>query len=360
MRRAELKGKAQTVLGLIDPSQLGFTLPHEHLLLDCTVDFDEPGNPKDRELAYQPVSFENLSWVRGHRFSNLDNCSLTDEKMAISEVKLFKEAGGNTLVELTPNNIARNPLALVRIAQAAGINVIMGTAYYIDESYTPELRARMNSRTEEDIADEFVRDITIGVGDTGIRAGIIGEVACSWPLTDNERKVLRGAAIAQQQTGAPISVHPGGFEEAPIEIIKVLSDAGADPRRVIIDHMGRTIKSHSTRFRLAETGCYLEWDRFGSDGLYPIVTPFTYNKLPDYPNDVERLNQIIQMIGEGHLNQILISHDTNNKIELAHFGAQGYAHILNNVIPLMRAKGMTEEFFRTITIENPKRVLSFF
>jgi phosphotriesterase-related protein len=359
MERPKLKGKAQTVLGLVNGDQLGFTLPHEHFLIDCTVDFTEPSKPRDRELARQPVSFENLSWVRSHRFSSLDNLCLDDEQMAISEAMLFKEAGGKTIAEVTPNNAARDPAALRRLAQATGINVIMGTAYYIDESYTPELRRRMDSWTEEDIADEFVRDITIGVDGTGICAGIIGEVGCSWPLTDNERKVLRAAAIAQQRTGAPITVHPGAYDEAPLEIVKVLAEAGADPSRVIIDHMERTIKSHSARFRLAETGCYLEWDRFGSDGEYPIVPPFTENKLPDYPSDAERLNQIIQLIGEGHLNQILISHDVWIKIELTHFGGQGYAHILNNVIPLMRQKSIPEEYIRTITVENPKRALTF-
>ena len=355
----KIKGKAQTVLGLVEPNQLGFTQPHEHFLLDCTVDFEEPSQPEDRELAYQPVSLENLSWVRSHRFSSLDNLRLDDEQMAIKEALIFKKAGGQTIAEMTPNNASRNPEALKRLSQATGVNVIMGTAYYIDPSYSPEVRQHIGSSSEEDIAEEFIRDITVGVGDTGIKAGIIGEIGCSWPLTDNERKVLRGAAIAQRQTGAPISVHPGGFEEAPVEIIKVLSDAGADPTHVIIDHMGRTMKSHSSRFRLAETGCYMEWDRFGSDGEYPIAPPFTENKLPDYPSDAERLNQIIQLIGEGHLNQILMSHDIWIKIELTHFGGHGYAHILKNVIPLMREKSIPEEFIHTITVENPGRILTF-
>jgi len=69
------------VLGLVEPNQLGFTQPHEHFLLDCTVDFEEPGQPEDRELAYQPVSLENLSWIRLHRFSNLDNLRCNDEKL---------------------------------------------------------------------------------------------------------------------------------------------------------------------------------------------------------------------------------------------------------------------------------------
>jgi phosphotriesterase-related protein len=270
---------------------------------------------------------------------------------------LFKEAGGNTIVDVTPNNVGRDPEALAHIAKATGINVVMGTAYYIEETYSQKMR--MDSRAEEDIAEEFMRDILVGVSSTGICAGIIGEIGCSWPLTDNERKVLYAAAIAQQRTGASISIHPGSYEEAPIEIIKVLSNAGSDPRRVIIGHMGRTILSHSARFRLAETGCYLEWDRFGSDGQYPITSPFYHNKLPDIPRDPERLNQIIQLIGEGHINQILISQDVYSKIDLAYFGGGGYAHILNNIVPLMRQKGVAEEHIHTLTVDNPKRALMF-
>jgi len=103
----------------------------------------------------------------------------------------------------------------------------------------------------------------------------------------------------------------------------------------------------------------MEWDRFGSDGEYPIAPPFAENRVPDYPSDAERLNQIIQLIGEGHLNQILMSHDIWIKIELTHFGGHGYAHILKNVIPLMREKSIPEEFIHTITVENPGRILTF-
>lgn len=354
-KRSELKGKAQTVLGIIDRDLLGFTLPHEHFFIDCSVDFREPSNPKEKDLAYQPVSFENLSWVRSHIWFNLDNVCLTDVSEAIREAILFKEAGGQSVIDVTPNHVGRDPKALARIAKEAGINVIMGTAYYREPSYKPEMK--VESKTEEEIASEFVRNIIEGIN--GICAGIIGEVACSWPMTENERKVLRAGAIAQQQTGAALMVHPGFYDEAPLEIIDILRDAGADISRVIMCHMGETIKSHSARFRLADTGCYLEWDRFGSDGEYPFYNEGSPNLIPDVPNDPERLNQIVQLIGEGFLNQILISHDTFLKIELHRFGGQGYSHILTNVIPLMREKRISDEIIHTITVENPKRILTF-
>lgn len=353
--RSSLKGKVQTVLGVMNSDRLGFTLPHEHFLIDCSVDFREPINPRDREIAHQRVSFENLSWVRSHIWFNRDNVCLTDVSEAVKEAVLYKEAGGQTVIDVTPNHVGRDPKALVRIAKEAKINVIMGTAYYREPSYKSEMH--VESKTEGEIANEFIRDIFEGVD--GIGAGIIGEIACSWPMTKNERKVLRAGAIAQQKTGAALMVHPGFYDEAPLEIISILREAGADISRVILCHMEETVKSHSARLRLANTGCYMEWDRFGSDGEYPFYNEGSPNLVPDLPNDPERLNQIIRLIGEGFLKQILISHDTFSKVELHRFGGQGYSHILTNVIPLMKEKHMSEEIIHTITVENTSRISTF-
>ncbi len=277
---------------------------------------------------------------------------LEDEEIAINEAMRFKSAGGNTIIEVTPNNIGRNPSGLVRVAQAAGLNVVMGTAYYVESSFRPELN--MDSKTIEDIAEEFIRDIRVGVGDSGIHGGIIGEIGCSWPLTDNERKVLHAAAIAQQETGIAISVHPGYYESAPAAIVGILTEAGADPTRIIICHMDTVISSHETRCHLADMGCYLEWDAFGSDGFYPL----TMAPNVDRPSDSVRIRQIIQVIAKGYLNHVLISQDICQKFQLYHFVGMGYGHILENVLPVMQMKGMTEEQIHAIMVENPKNALS--
>ncbi len=359
MERGEFKGKAKTVLGLVDGDELGFTLMHEHTLFDFRNYFTEnpweslPTDPREKELAYQPITLDNLHWARYHKMSCLDNLVSGDEELVIGEVMRFKEAGGNTIVDVTPNHVGRNPTGLVNVAKASGLNVIMGTAYYIEQLFSPEMG--MDSKTDEDIANEFVRDITTGVGDTGICAGIIGEIGCSWPLGNKERKVLRGAAIAQKQTGAAISIHPGFDENAPFEIIKVLTNAGADLSRVIIGHISLTfpIPARKACSKLAEMGCYLQYDNFGMDGTYP---------LPDaryYVNDPIRVNEIIELIADGHLNNILISQDVWCKILLSSYGGGGYTHIQKMIIPLMRQRGLTEEQIHTITVENPKRALTF-
>ena len=115
--------------------------------------------------------------------------------------------------------------------------------------------------------------------DTNIRAGIIGEIGCTWPLTDNERKVLRASARAQQETGAAILIHPGRDEAAPQEIVEVLSEAGADIERTIIGHLDRTITDLDILLKLADSGCYLEWDLFGNESSHYPLSDF------DMPSD---------------------------------------------------------------------------
>jgi len=353
MNNAKIKGEVQTVLGPIKVDDLGVVLTHEHLFIDFSFLFIEPDDPHGRELAHQPVSLSNLSWVRANfDTGSLDNLLMTDEGIAISEAMYFKRAGGSTIINLTAEHCFRNPSGLVRVAQSTGLNIIMSTAYYTEESYRPDMD--MDSKTEEEIAEEFVRDIVVGVGDNSVRAGIIGELGCSWPITKNERKVLQAAAIAQQRTGVPISIHPGPSEDAPLEIVNILTHSGADPTHIIIGHIDATLSSHEIRCKLAETGCYLEWDLFGHDGLYPMWR----SELVDLPSDAERIRQIIRLIAEGYLDQILMSQDNFVKCLLYHFGGMGYGHILNKVVPLMRQKGVTEEQIQAIILENPKRVLS--
>lgn len=350
MGRSELTGKVQTVLGLIAPEDLGITLPHEHLVSDGSCWFVDPSEATEKAMVHHPVTLGILWWLRYHLFQNMDDLLLLDEQEATEEAVRFRLAGGNSIVELSNIGLGRDPAALARISRATGLNVIMGSGYYLAVSHGPE----MDAKTEEEIADEIVRDIMVGVGNSGIRSGIIGEIGCSWPLTDNERKSLRAAARAQQSTGVALNVHPGQGEEAAMEIVKILGDAGADLTRTIIDHIDRAVRKPENRIELAKTGCYLEYDLFGREGYYPI-----HHRVIDLPNDAQRTNEIIELINKGYLSQILISQDIWNKTQRCAYGGWGYAHILRDTLPVMRVKGVTEEQIHMIMVENPRRLLTF-
>ena len=346
--RGQLKGMVQTVLGLISPDDLGIILPHEHFMIDASVYYREPELISDKPLAKQPISIENLNWVRHHQLNSIDNLMLDDEQEAIEEVMLFKQEGGSTVVDCSNRDHKRDPRALVRIARATGLNMIMGSGYYV----WPAHAAGMDTKTEDDILGEFIQDITEGADGTGIRAGIIGELGTSSPLHPNELKVLRAGARAQQITGALISIHAPRHEADPLKVVKILTDAGADPHHIIMCDVDRTLLTHERRCELARTGCYLEYDHFGQLDYYfmPEI---------DMPNDRSRINEIIQLIEAGHLNQILLSQDICFKTMRCRYGGHGYAHILKYVVPIMRIKGMTEEQIHTLLVENPKQSLTF-
>jgi phosphotriesterase-related protein len=354
MNQAELVGKVQTVLGLIDADSLGVTSPHEHLLHEMSAYFVEPTEATERRLAHEPVSLENLWWVRSHCVTNLDNITMGDEQLAIKEALFFKRAGGDTIVELTSIGMCRDPLGLARVARATGLNIIMGSGYYIAMSHPPELA----TKTEEEISEEIVRDIMVGVGSTGVRAGIIGEIGCSEPLTEIERRVLRAAATAQQRTGAAINVHPVASDDLTLQIISILSDAGADLSRTIISHVDIWNYNRTTCHKLADAGCYIEYDSLRSNAeIYP--PHYLHPRLKETPSNLQVIDTIIDLIGEGYLSRLLVAQDTAYKHHLVAYGGCGYAHILRDIVPVMRYKGISNEQIHTLLVENPKRVLQF-
>jgi phosphotriesterase-related protein len=349
-KRKDLVGKIQTVLGPISADELGITLTHEHVLCDESCLFADPKEATARRIAREPISFKNVGYIRYGRL-NLDNIQLLDETLIISELMLYKYAGGKTVVDATNVDLGRDPLGLKRVSLATGLNIIMGSGYYVKAGQNLSV---MDKRTDEDIAEEMVKDILEGVGVAGIRSGLIGEIGCTGPLEDAERKLLRAAGMAQKQTGAPIHIHPGRFEEAPVEIVKILKEAGADLSHTAIDHIDRTLFEPKSRYNLAESGCFLEFDLWGMEGYYPEWVSTT-----DVPNDAQRIAIVKDLIAHGYGKQILISHDIDEKCRYMAFGGHGHAHILNNAVPAMQRRGMTEEQINNLLIENPKRFLAF-
>ncbi len=344
-----LAGKAQTVLGPVAADELGISLTHEHLLVDLGSTFQPPDDASSYSFAYQPVTMDNLWWVRYNYGGNKDNMELLDEDTAVTEAARFRRSGGRTIVDATSVGIKRDPLGLARIARATDLNVIMGSGYYVHE-YQP---ASINDKSEDEIVEEIVRDITEGVGDTGIKSGVIGEVGCTWPLHDNERKSLRAAARAQTITGAPLLIHPGRNPQAPLEIMEIVRESGGDPTRSIMSHVDRTIFDNDTLDKLAETGCFIEFDLFGSETTFYPFSPI------DMPNDGKRLDYFLHLRDTGRLGQALMAHDICNKHRLTQYGGHGYAHIIENVMPIMRRKGFLAEEIDQILVGNPARALAF-
>ena len=349
MPSGQNRGLVQTVLGLVPPSELGATTTHEHLYIDFSFMYRPAQDSPSEKLADAPITLENLGWIRRNYYSNRSNLQLMDLDTTIREVRKYSEVGGGAIVDATTTGIGRKPDALAQISLESGIHVIMGAGFYV-EAVHPE---DMDERSVEDLAREIIGDIVEGVEGSGVRAGIVGEIGCTWPLASNERKSLSAAAIAHSETGAAILVHPGRHPDAPLEILELLASGGADICRVIMGHLDRTVFEFDALQSIAASGCYLEWDLFGNEGSYYPLAEI------DMPSDAQRLDFIKRVADAGYSDRIVVGQDIATKHRLVSYGGHGYGHILENIVPRMRRKGFSEDVIRAITVGNPARVLAF-
>ena len=343
------RGLVQTVLGPAHPSELGATTTHEHLYNDFSFMYRPAQDSPSQQLADAPITLENLGWIRRNYYSNRSNLQLMDLDTTIGEVRKYSEVGGGAIVDATTAGIGRKPDALVQISRESGVHIIMGAGFYVEAAHPED----MDERSVEDLAREIIADIVEGVDGSGAKAGIIGEVGCTWPLAPNERKSLLAAAIAQRETGAAILVHPGRDPEAPLEILELLASGGADISRVIMGHLDRTVFDFTSLQGIAASGCYLEWDLFGNEGSYYPLAEL------DMPSDAQRLDFIKRVADAGYSDRIVIGQDIFTKHRLARYGGHGYGHILENIVPKMRRKGFSEDVIRAITVGNPATILAF-
>ncbi len=346
----DIRGKVLTVLGPTDPNDLGITITHEHLLIDLGVVFIDPPNENERRLAEEPVGLGNLGWIRVNWSSNRDNLVQADVSLAIREAARYADAGGGSLVDATSIGIGRNAEALAEVSRATGIHVVMGAGHYVGPAHP----AGFSSRTADSITDEIVQDVQTGVGDTGIRSGIIGEIGCSWPWTENEKKSVVAAVAAQSATGAPLLIHPGRDQKAPIEIVSFIDREGGDLSRTVMSHVDIRIYEREILRELAATGVYIEYDTFGLESPFPPHAPDTY-----IPSDYQRIEQLVGLIEDGYLERVLLAHDNCTKHRLREFGGHGFDHIPLTVTSWMKRMGIGQVQIDKMLIENPKRLLTF-
>ena len=345
-----IAGKVQTVQGLIDPSEVGATITHEHLLIDFIPVLNELPGASNFKRMMEPVSIENLWWVRHYWNSSIDNLRLLDVEVAIDEASEFYNAGGSTIVDVTSIGIGRDPLALQHISRATGLNVVMGGGHYVYLTHGEDIQ----NATVDELAEGIIRDVQYGVGDTGIKTGIIGEIGNSWPWEETEKKTLEAAVMAQRATGAPLLIHPGRDNYAPIQLLEAVDRWGGDLSHTVMGHIERTIFDRGVLDEVAATGAYMNWDLWGHESTFYPMNPSTY-----MASDQHRLEQVEHVISNGHVNQILHAHDICSKHRIKKYGGHGWDHIIARVVPRMRARGTSQADINTMLVDNPSRMLTF-
>jgi predicted metal-dependent phosphotriesterase family hydrolase len=301
-----------TVRGPISPEEAGFVLPHEHLICDL--------------------------WPLIGSYDAI----LDDENVMISELARYHKVGGKTIVELSSIGLGRDPHGLRRISEKTGLNVVMGSAWYREKVYPPYVFELSTNQ----LAERIIQDISVGVGDSGVRAGVIGEIGTErYHITPAQERVFRASARAQRITNVPIWTHTTHFGELALEQIALLHEEGVPSDRIVISHLGDRFGSASLK-AIADKKVYLEIDNIGYKG-------------DGYPDDDVRARNIMELIDQGYENQILLSLDVCMKNHLNAYGGKGFDHLQVKFLPLLKKMGIREESLDQMTRANPVRALTY-
>ena len=240
--------QAQTVLGKVDSRRLGPTLMHEHILADVRSLFEHPQTAGASARAYESIRLDNLSWIRRNYFQHFGNLLLGDVRTAIDELRLLREWGGGTIVDVTTPGIGRDPVGLARISRSSGVHIVMATGFYVAATHP----AYMVDKTADQLAGIMKSEITDGAQliteghddwmarheETSIKAGII-KVGCTWPLLHDREKARPecGNSDPTRVRCRRITIHTGRDQQSPLEIAEFLQGAGAEMSRVVLGHL---------------------------------------------------------------------------------------------------------------------------
>ncbi len=306
-------GKIQTVLGEISPEELGVTYCHDHLYFMPP----EPFASQDTDLRLDSV------------------------EAAVNELESFKRAGGNALVEMTTPEMGRDPQKLKTISQAAGVHVIAATGYNKGKF----CEAFIQNKSVDDLVQEELRDLTVGMAGTDIRAGLVKAASGMNAISPAEQKLFEAAAIVHQETGAPVSTHTEKGTMA-LEQIAILTTGGVAPAHIIIGHSD--LNMDWTYFQeVADTGVMIGFDQIAKEKYAP---------------DAVRIDFIRRLIDAGYGKQLMLSMDLARRSNWPSFGfgyGPGLTFGLWRFVPWMLQSGISREAVEDMLVHNPARAFAW-
>jgi phosphotriesterase-related protein len=283
---------------------------------------------------------------------------MQDVDVAVREIGYFRDAGGRTIVDCTLPEMKRDVEAVARVADASGVNVIVVTGHYVKAMQRPEVAAQ----AVDEIAGWMIRELREGVDGTGIRAGAIKFGLTSVPrMPEVERRCLEAAALAQVETGAPITIHnPLPFEKRGAEVVRLLARAGADPERVIMGHMTHTAPDDRYHRSIMDTGATIEFDRFGQELYQEADRGFNrWGLYAGEPRDSDVVNEIVKLVKDGYVDRILLSHDVGFRNGLRTFGGFGYAHVPTRIAQYLQQQGVDDGELEQLLVRSPARLFAY-
>lgn len=292
-----------TVFGPVPVTELGRTMPHEHVL--C------------KELGMGEGSLDDLDG-------------------AVDDLKALKDAGGGTIVDVTSGDLGRRPTLIREASERSGVNIVMGAGWY-RESFYPE---DFNQVSLDELTERLLADIA--VGEDGVRPGVIGEIGADHGyLSAVEERVLRACARAQRETGLGIVLH-AVMSEVGAWQLDVLEDEGVDLRRVGVGHCD-LYPNVDYHVRLAERGAFVMYDT---------------QSFPSPELDAARIANAAELVRRGFGSQLLISHDVCTPSGRRVGGGPGYSLTITDTMPALIEAGVPAEVTEQIMTTNAWRLLA--
>lgn len=325
----------ETATGPVDTAALGVTLIHEHVFL------------VDTELER---NFPTLAW-NGQRRERVAD--------AVVQLQALKSKGVDTIVDMTVIGLGRQVDTIIEVARQVDLKIILTTGVYLGRGMPDALTVRDPGdvpharRSEDALADLFIRDITTGIGTTSAKAGVIKGYTNQNGLTPETDRCLRAVAFAHRSTGVPINTHSDPVARTGLDQLRVFEEEGVDLERVIIGHSGDTVDLNYLK-SLMDKGATIASDRFG---LY----------MDGRPSARERVDVIVALVEGGYADRITLSHDSHcyadfSDIEGSAFSRDVYpdwvhGHIVDAIVPALLTRGITDEQVSQMMVENPRRML---
>lgn len=309
----------------LSADELGHTLMHEHVfVLNAEIEQNYPWEWQEEKLIGE----------------------------AVEKLESAYDAGVRTIVDLTVIGLGRDVRRVRQVAEQVRINIVPATGLYTYDDVPMFFKFRgpgLLIDGPDRLIDYMVRDLTEGIADTGIRAGIIKCATDAQGVTPGVERVLRAAARAHRETGAPITTHTHAGTERGLEQLDIFRQEGVDFGKVVIGHSGDTTDLDYLR-RLLDHGVMIGMDRFGLDLML---------------NFESRVQTVVTLVEQGFADQIVLSHDASVYTQNFDIEAKqrllpnwNYEHIHREVLPALRERGVTDDQVEQMLVRNPGRILA--
>lgn len=321
--------KINTVLGPIEPESLGLTLPHEHIVAAY------PGWECD-PLA-KPYNSEKI----------LGAC--------LKNLEPVKQYGVRAIIDATPVDLSRNVDIMKEVSEKLQIHIVCATGRYTENEgkwiYFKRRASFKIGDIQTEVYEGFMQEINSGIGQTGVKPGVIKVATGLNRIAPCEDATLRAAARASRETGIPITTHTEDGTMGP-EQADILIGEGAAPQKIVIGHMCGNA-SLAYQLDVLRRGVYIAFDRFGIEMVMP---------------DQTRIATLIGLLEKGYANRILISQDCMAAVygrggrmpmeEAMKFKNWSFTNIFTHILPALKKAGISDEQIKTMMVENPRRFLS--